>query len=300
VGYLTPDGGVTTFLHGKTSDPYFGMSVVVWAQAFGLNATEVGERVIDHGLKTLRADGLFDKECEAAAGHWVSCWQADSEDATLAKWVEVLYVQARARGARRLPPAWQASAARALRALDRQELPSGIFSVFPPEDVAYAGYALYLDNLDVAQVFQTISQVFSRFCERVACAARLRCSRSSTRGCSPPSSGSSERPPLSEAVHAAGGAIAKNATAQAVAATAAASGIGEPLAMVIEGAVVVMNADQAATVIQSGYQLAKMGLSSSGREVIEESVNIMKQGLDNSLNETNTAARQRLKEFDIK
>jgi len=71
-GYMTPDGGVTTFLHGKTSDPYFGMSVVLWAQTFGLNATEVGEQVIAHGLKTQRADGLFDKECEAAAEHWVS------------------------------------------------------------------------------------------------------------------------------------------------------------------------------------------------------------------------------------
>jgi len=34
VGYLTPDGDVTTFLHGKTSDPDFGMSAVLWVQTF--------------------------------------------------------------------------------------------------------------------------------------------------------------------------------------------------------------------------------------------------------------------------
>jgi len=69
--------------------------------------------------------------------------------------------------------------------------------------------------------------------------------------------------------------------------------------MVIGGAVVVMNADQVATALEAGYQVAKLGMSAAGRETIMESVGMMKQGLRNSLNETNTAARQRLKEFDI-
>lgn len=89
------------------------------------------------------------------------------------------------------------------------------------------------------------------------------------------------------------------APAQAVAEVAASTGtpVGGLVAMAVEGGVVVMNADAAATVVQTGYELIRTeGLSAGGRQVVEGTVDAVK----GSLNATGATALNNLRAVDEK
>lgn len=150
--YQTSGGLLETFSHGEVADPYFGLYSLTLASRYGMHTRAVARRFIDWGLQAQRPNGQFFRYCRQRQG-WVACGDTDSDDATLARWVELLYAQAQGQ----LPPSWQHSAQLALQALARQKMRNGVYSVFPPNKPGYAGYALFKDNVEVYSAFRAIA-----------------------------------------------------------------------------------------------------------------------------------------------
>lgn len=158
--YMTQAGALKTFSQGDVIDPYFGMLGLLLAKQFGLNDNFAANRFIHWVLSTQRPDGRFNKYCRKGY-YWYPCGDSDSEDTTLARWVDLLYTQARDNGRRSLPASWHNSATVALSALAAQRLPSGVYSVFPSSKKGYAGYALFKDNVETYNSFEHIASIES-------------------------------------------------------------------------------------------------------------------------------------------
>lgn len=149
------NGIIVTFKGARSSDPYFGVYPLVLASRAGLDVSKNAERFIAWGLKNQRSDGRFARFCKVGAS-WLVCKHPDSDDATLARWIELLY---RVSDGRDIPPEWQASAWRAEKALMALRMPSGVYSVFPKGTVGYAGYSLFKDNVEVLSSEEALAQL---------------------------------------------------------------------------------------------------------------------------------------------
>lgn len=151
--YQDANGIIRTFKNGDASDPYFGVYPLVLAQRAGLNADRNARRFIAWGLAHQGEDGRFPRFCKVE-GSWSPCKRADSDDATLARWIELLY---RTAGDGPLPATWRQSIARAEAALLKLRLANGVYSVFPHDTPGYDGYALFKDNVEVLSAAEAIA-----------------------------------------------------------------------------------------------------------------------------------------------
>lgn len=156
--YQLESGLIQTFAGGTVADPYFGLYALSLARAGGLDVTHAQARFIAWGLRDQSKDGTFSRYCKKA-GVWASCGKSDSDDATLARWMHLLYSAAPRTAP--LPALWAASAQRAETALLALRMKSGVYSVFPKDTPGYAGYALFKDNVEVFSVFTQLSVLFA-------------------------------------------------------------------------------------------------------------------------------------------
>lgn len=157
VDYQLDSGLIITFRSGVVADPYFGLYALELAQRAGLDVRQTALRFIEWGLREQRADGLFERYCKKES--WQRCGKADSDDATLARWLQLL---ARQSTPQTMPASWQRSFDAAHDALMRLKMRNGIFSVFPPGTKGYDGYALFKDNVEVLQSFTFLATHFEQ------------------------------------------------------------------------------------------------------------------------------------------
>lgn len=157
-GYQTPEEGiVTTFKGGNSADPYFGLYVLELARRGGLDVSEAASAFITWGLSQQKPDGRFERYCKR--DHlWERCGRADSDDATLARWVHLLYQE----GGAQMPATWKESADKAEAALEALKMANGIYSVFPHDTPGLKGYALFKDNIEVLSVQEALSAHFRK------------------------------------------------------------------------------------------------------------------------------------------
>lgn len=156
--YQTDTGLIVTFRAGAVADPYFGLYALELAQRAGLDVRGVALRFIEWGLREQRADGFFERYCKEES--WQRCGRADSDDATLARWLQLL---ARQSTPQTMPKNWEKSFDAAHAALMSLKMRSGIYSVYPPGTKGYDGYALFKDNVEVLQVFTFLESHFAQY-----------------------------------------------------------------------------------------------------------------------------------------
>lgn len=163
--YQQPDGLVATFKSGTVADPYFGMYGLELAARAGLDVTDARNRLVQWGLRHQQASGRFPRFCRDAdpasasasmprAPAWRACGRADSDDATLSRWL-VLLMRAAPPGP--LPAAWQLSYDKAWAVLETLRMSNGVYSVFPPGTPGYEGYALFKDNVEVLDSLRALA-----------------------------------------------------------------------------------------------------------------------------------------------
>lgn len=152
--YQGKSGLMATFERGTSADPYFGLFSLELAHRAGLDVRASALAFIQWGLQAQAPDGRFARYCAPGRKAWAVCGRADSDDATLARWLQLL---ART-GGPRMPAEWQDSFRKAATALLKLKLPSGVFSVFPHDTQGYAGYALFKDNVEVLNAFRYLAQ----------------------------------------------------------------------------------------------------------------------------------------------
>lgn len=153
--YQTADGLITTFKAGKSTvaDPYFGMFGIELARRNGLNTQPVGQRAMHWWLSVQQPNGRFEKSC-GQPGALSFCGRSDSDDATLARWLQVLAEHA----PRPWSPEVRNSFEKTYKALLALRLPNGVYSVFAHDTPGYQGYALFNDNIDVLNAFEMLAQ----------------------------------------------------------------------------------------------------------------------------------------------
>jgi hypothetical protein len=156
-GYQEPSGLIATFAKGTVADPYFGLYSLELARRGGLGTAHSSEKFIEWGLSVQMENGRFPRLCKEN-GRWRSCGKADSDDATLARWLQLLYFST----SESLAPARQVSFDNAERMLMSLEMENGVFSVFPHDTPGYKGYALFKDNVEVLSAFTQIAQEATR------------------------------------------------------------------------------------------------------------------------------------------
>lgn len=154
--YQEKSGLIGTFKGGTVADPYFGLYALELAHRAGLNARKAESAFVKWGLANQQADGRFGRYCRTE-NVWAYCGRADSDDATLSRWLVSL---TRAAEGKPFPPEWQSSFEKAKTALFTLKMKNGVFSVFSPSVQGYAGYALYKDNIEVLNAFETLSRLF--------------------------------------------------------------------------------------------------------------------------------------------
>lgn len=152
--FQSPEGLIQTYHDGVTADPYFGLYALDLADIMGLDTREAKQRFIAWGLQEQRPDGRFEKYC-LKEGSWERCGIADSDDATLARWMLLLYTS---KNWAEMPANWKSSLERADRMLMSLRMRNGIFSVFPHDTPGYKGYALFKDNVEVLSAFEKIAK----------------------------------------------------------------------------------------------------------------------------------------------
>ncbi|EAW8382121.1 hypothetical protein JV07_09875 [Salmonella enterica] len=157
--YQTRDGLLTTFRHGDVADPYFGLYSLELARRAGMDIRKTALGFIRWGLLNQQSDGRFGRYCRQDDGSWKYCGRADSDDATLARWLQLLVSQS---DDRPLPSLWQFSFDRALKALMSLRMDNGIYSVYPHGTRGYTGYALFKDNVEVLNALNSLAQYFRR------------------------------------------------------------------------------------------------------------------------------------------
>lgn len=169
--YQQPDGLVATFKSGTVADPYFGMYGLELAARAGLDVTDARNKLVQWGLRHQQDSGRFPRFCRdpssspsasstptstPKAPTWRACGRADSDDATLSRWL-VLLVRAAPPGP--LPPAWQLSYDKAWAVLETLRMGNGVYSVFPPGTPGYEGYALFKDNVEVLDSLRALASL---------------------------------------------------------------------------------------------------------------------------------------------
>ncbi|ECP1951341.1 hypothetical protein ACE6ZO_004092 [Salmonella enterica] len=156
--YQTPEGLLITFKNGDAADPYFGLYSLELARRAGMDIQRPAREFIRWGILNQNSDGTFGRYCRQKY-QWVYCGRADSDDATLARWLQLLVNMS---GDMSLPPVWQSSFNRTLKALQSLRMSNGIYSVYPKNYKGYAGYALFKDNVEVLNALENLSQYFQR------------------------------------------------------------------------------------------------------------------------------------------
>lgn len=152
--YQGPDGAITTYFAGDSVDPYFAAKALLAAQDAGMTTRTAATRWIAWALPRQHADGRFDRYCMKGQ-RFVSCQEADADDALMAAWMELLVRSAPPKG---MPPAWQASFDKASRYLDTLRDPnSGVYNIS-----ARLPVALLMDNVEVSSAFKAVSHYRQR------------------------------------------------------------------------------------------------------------------------------------------
>lgn len=153
--YQQADGLITTFKAAvsEVADPYFGMFGLMLAQRAGLDTSEVGAGLVRWGLAAQRDDGRFERYC-GSPGALAACGRSDSDDATLARWLQILAFHA----PRPWSPEVTESFKRAYVALQALRMKNGIYSVYPHDTPGYQGYALFKDNVEVLNALESLSE----------------------------------------------------------------------------------------------------------------------------------------------
>jgi hypothetical protein len=105
-GYQSDDGAITVAYRGDFVDPYFAMRALLTANQAGLDISLPARAWIGWLLPRQKANGIFTRYCRHSDENWLSCADADADDALLATWVELLYVMAPCTG---LPQEWEKS-----------------------------------------------------------------------------------------------------------------------------------------------------------------------------------------------
>lgn len=148
--YQDPYGALTVYLGGTTVDPYFALRALLSAADAGLDTAQPAQAMIAWLLPRQQADGSFARYCRTPGAAWQSCAAADADDALLAMWAQLLYASAPC-GA--MPPAWRASAARALAHLTRLRDPQrGTYRI----DRSH-GTSLLMDNAEIYAALVAVS-----------------------------------------------------------------------------------------------------------------------------------------------
>ncbi|MFO6426173.1 hypothetical protein ACLBOM_08445 [Escherichia coli] len=78
-----------TFKNGDVADPYFGLYSLELARRAGMDIRKTSLEFIRWGILNQRSDGRFGRYCKLE-GSWKYCGRADSDDATLARWLQLL------------------------------------------------------------------------------------------------------------------------------------------------------------------------------------------------------------------
>lgn len=156
--YQTPEGLLITFKNGDSADPYFGLYSLELARRAGMDIQQPAREFIRWGILNQNSDGTFGRYCRQKY-QWVYCGRADSDDATLARWLQLLVNMS---GDKSLPPIWQSSFNRSLKTLQSLQMSNGIYSVYPKNYKGYAGYALFKDNVEVLNSLENLAQYFQR------------------------------------------------------------------------------------------------------------------------------------------
>ncbi|ODV42545.1 hypothetical protein AWV79_25860 [Cupriavidus sp. UYMMa02A] len=164
--YQRHDGAITTYFNGDSSDPYFAAKALLAAQDAGMTTRTAATSWIAWLLPRQHADGRFDRYCMKDQ-RFISCQEADADDALMAVWMELLVRSAPPKGMR---SAWQASFDKASRYLDTLRDPSsGIYLISAKLQVA-----LLMDNVEVSSAFKAASDYHRRQGDAVGAAGWMR------------------------------------------------------------------------------------------------------------------------------
>ncbi|MGO4809389.1 hypothetical protein AB4156_07265 [Cupriavidus sp. 2MCAB6] len=165
-GYQRPDGAITTYFGGDTIDPYFAAKALLAAQDAGLKTNAAAGRWIAWLLPRQHDDGSFDRYC-LKGQRFVSCQEADADDALMAAWMEVLVRSVPPAG---MPASWKRSFDKASRNLDTlYDKRSGVYYISTDLPVA-----LLMDNVEVSSAFKAVSSYYLRMGDRVGAANWMR------------------------------------------------------------------------------------------------------------------------------
>lgn len=150
-GYQDKHGAITVHYQGDFVDPYFAIKSLLVAHNAGLDMQQAAYTWIRWLMPKQRSNGLFDRFCLVDGIEWRPCENADSDDALLAMWLELLYVMAPSDG---LPRAWQSSMDKAQLQLERlHDKRTGIYRISVSNPVG-----LFMDNVEIYAALRAISR----------------------------------------------------------------------------------------------------------------------------------------------
>ena len=148
--YQQPDGAITVFADGLSVEPYFATRALLAAHELGLDVQPAARRFIDWQEKQFGVSPRLAHYCREAGTNWRTCGAADADDAALALWIELLYVNAGHSG---MSAGQARSADSAESALERLlDARSGVYHVSSVLPVS-----LYMDNVEIARAFEGIA-----------------------------------------------------------------------------------------------------------------------------------------------
>ncbi len=161
--FVRNDGAITVAAQGAFVDPYFANKALIIAFEAGLDVTDVTRHWLAWVLPKQRADGGFDRFCEAQT-KWSTCRRADADDSTLATFLQLNALFRRALQNRNDPPAkasielldspaMMVAERKADALLQTLRTPRGSYRVFADESVEYL-----MDNTEVYAGLVAINQ----------------------------------------------------------------------------------------------------------------------------------------------
>ncbi|WP_175946822.1 hypothetical protein [Burkholderia pyrrocinia] len=152
--YQRPDGAITVRRNGAGIDPYFAAKALLAASDARLDARQAALAWIAWLLPRQRPDGGFDRYC-VKNGQYSACAEADTDDAMMATWIELLARFAPSDG---MPAAWELSLSRAGAHLDTLlDKPAGVYQISSSLHVA-----LLMDNVEVHSAFRALAAYYVR------------------------------------------------------------------------------------------------------------------------------------------
>ncbi len=163
--YQRSDGTIRTWTSGNVVDPYFPTKALLIAQDNGMDISAIGQSWIEWLMAKQEANGLFSRYCPSESEtNYEACSIADADDSMMAMWVELLYRMAPRSG---LPPAWKASAEKALYQLD---------SIYDPHTTVFfvsksIPVGLLMDNIEIYAAFKRIQYDAQRIGDTATAAA---------------------------------------------------------------------------------------------------------------------------------